>query len=171
MFLDQNFGLNTSILDTNVLNLALSFIVFAIIISFVGDTLKSILQTRKQTILFNLQEAENREMEAKQKLLFAQKAFQNAQQKVLTIHANSLQTIAHEEQTLQKNTQEEIDRLYKVKQEIILFYKQKLVKEILKHVIDAAFEKVYQILEKNYTLEFQKEIIDAYIVLFCDYQN
>lgn len=57
-----------------------------------------------------------------------------------------------------------------MKQEIILFQKQKLVKEILKHVIEATFKNVYQKLEKNYTLEFQKEVLNAYILLFCNYQ-
>nr|QHD45130.1 ATP synthase subunit b [Codium fragile] len=145
--------------------------VLTIIISFVGDTLKSILNNRKQTILLNIQEAQNREKEAQQNLKRAKEAFQKAQQKVFNIQQNSIDTIQQDEYKLTQKTQEEIERLYTVKQEIILFQKQKLVKEILKHIIDAAFEKVYQKLEQNATLQFKKEVMDAYILLFCDYQN
>nr|YP_009326902.1 ATP synthase subunit b [Codium simulans]ANJ70841.1 ATP synthase subunit b [Codium simulans] len=145
-------------------------IVLTIIIYFVGDTLQSILQNRKQTILLNIQEAENREQEAKRNLLFAKEAFRKAQQKVVTIQQNRVQTIQQDDYNIKQNTQQQIDKLYQVKQEIILLQRQKLVKEILKHIIDATFENVYQKLEKNYTLEFQKEVLDAYITFFCNYQ-
>lgn len=135
-----------------------------------GDTLQSILQTRKQTILLNIQEAENREQEAKRNLQLAKEAFRKAQQKVITIQQNRVHTIKQDEYNIKHNTQQQIDKLYQVKQEIILFQRQKIVKEILKHIIDAIFENVYQKLEKNYTLEFQKEVLNAYIVLFCNYQ-
>ena len=42
------FGFNTNLLETNVLNLS---VVVAVVVIYIGDALKSLLANRKQTIL------------------------------------------------------------------------------------------------------------------------
>jgi len=62
--LGTEFGFNGNILETNIINLA---VVIGIVVSFGGDALRSLLENRRQTILNNLQEAEQRAQEAQQK--------------------------------------------------------------------------------------------------------
>jgi len=70
MPLGEGFGINTNIFETNVINLAA---VVAIVISFVGKNLSSLLDDRRKTILTNLQEASQRAADAQQKLTEAKK--------------------------------------------------------------------------------------------------
>ena len=46
LFLAGHFGFNTNLLETNVLNLA---VVLAIVLTYVGDALRGLLENRKQT--------------------------------------------------------------------------------------------------------------------------
>ena len=66
----EQFGFNTNLLETNVLNLA---VVVAVVVIYIGDALKSLLANRKQTILNNFQEADKRALEAESRLKEAQK--------------------------------------------------------------------------------------------------
>ena len=59
------FGINTNIFETNIINLAA---VVGIVVSFVGNNLTALLEDRKKTILNNLQEANQRAIEAQEKL-------------------------------------------------------------------------------------------------------
>jgi len=61
----HGFGFNGNILETNVINLA---VVIGVAISFVGGNLTQLLEDRKKTILNNLQEANQRAIEAQEKL-------------------------------------------------------------------------------------------------------
>ena len=53
----HGFGINTNILDTNVLNLA---VVLAIVISVLGDALRDLLGNRRKTIMANLTAADDK---------------------------------------------------------------------------------------------------------------
>jgi hypothetical protein len=61
----EHFGFNTNLLETNVLNLA---VVLAVVVTYVGDALRGLLANRKQNILNNFQEAEQRASEAQERL-------------------------------------------------------------------------------------------------------
>ena len=67
MPLAEGFGFNTNIFETNVINLAA---VLGIVITFVGPNLTALLEDRKKTILNNLEEANQRALDAQEKLKF-----------------------------------------------------------------------------------------------------
>ena len=73
-----HFGFNTNILETNVLNLA---VVLAIVITYVGDALRGLLANRKQTILNNFREADQRASEAQDRLNQARLQLEKAKTK------------------------------------------------------------------------------------------
>jgi len=50
--LRQGFGLNTNLFETNILNLT---VVIGVVIKVVGDSLRSLLDQRRKTILSTLQ--------------------------------------------------------------------------------------------------------------------
>ena len=87
--LGEGFGFNTNILETNIINLA---VVIAVVISFVGDALRSLLENRKQTVLNNLQEADQRAIEAQEKLNQAQAQLELAKKKAIEILEQGVST-------------------------------------------------------------------------------
>ena len=63
--LGEGFGFNGNILETNIINLA---VVIGVVVTFVGDALRSLLDNRKQLIVNSLQQAEQRAKEAQARL-------------------------------------------------------------------------------------------------------
>nr|YP_009330305.1 ATP synthase subunit b [Lambia antarctica]ANN39069.1 ATP synthase subunit b [Lambia antarctica] len=162
--LTEGFGINTNIFDTNIINLA-------IVISFVGDALKSLLKNREQLIIANIQEAEKREKEAIEKLNSAKNKLINSQQKVKEISDQSFITAQTEKEKYKKQTVEDIERLQKLKQETILFQQQKAIKQISKQVITLALNQVYKKIENRYDGVFQNSVNNFYLALFRNYQK
>ena len=76
--LGEGFGFNGNILETNIINLA---VVIGIVVSLGGDALRSLLENRKQTILENLKEADQRAQEAAQQLAQAKSQLESAEKK------------------------------------------------------------------------------------------
>jgi len=76
--LGEGLGFNTNILETNIINLS---VVIGVVVSFGGDALRSLLENRKQTILNNLREADQRANEAQEKLSQARTQLEFAEKK------------------------------------------------------------------------------------------
>lgn len=146
------------------------FVVVGIVISFVGDALKSLLENRKQLILVNIQEAENREKEAIRQLQLAKENFEKSKQKAIGIRDQSIKTAGLEQQKYQKQIVDDIQRLHKVKDETIVFQQQQAIKQITQRVINLAFQQVYSKLENRYDSVFQNSVNNFYIALFRNYQ-
>lgn len=89
----EHFGFNTNILETNVLNLA---VVLAVVVTYVGDALRGLLANRKQNILNNFREADQRASEAQDRLNRARLQFDQAQAKAKQIREQALVTIEQE---------------------------------------------------------------------------
>lgn len=98
--LGEGFGFNGNILETNILNLA---VVLGIVISFGGDALRSLLETRRQTILNNLQQAEKRALEAQRKLAEAKYQLEAAQKRALEIQKQGNITAEKEKKRFNKS--------------------------------------------------------------------
>lgn len=76
------FGFNGNILETNILNLA---VVIGILVYYGGDFLSSLLETRKQTIMKSLNDAEARYQEAMKQLEDAKTEFEVAKSEAESI--------------------------------------------------------------------------------------
>jgi len=76
------FGINTNILETNIINLAA---VVGIVVSFVGSNLTALLEDRRKNILSNLEEANQRALEAQEKLNSAKASLELAKKKAQEI--------------------------------------------------------------------------------------
>jgi F-type H+-transporting ATPase subunit b len=61
----EGIGFNGNILETNIINLA---VVVGIVVSFGGDALRSLLESRRQAILSTLQQAEQKAKDAQDRL-------------------------------------------------------------------------------------------------------
>ena len=95
----EGFGLNTNILETNVINIGL--LIGLLIYSF-SDVVKSTLKEREESISLNLDTAAN-------KLIFANQQFKDAEEALTAIRLKAkeikIQTIAQKEQLVTSEIQ------------------------------------------------------------------
>ena len=95
----EGFGLNTNILETNIINISL--LIGLLIYSFT-DVIKSTLKEREESISLNLDTAAN-------KLIFANQQFKDAEEALAAIRLKAkeikIQTIAQKEQLVTSEIQ------------------------------------------------------------------
>jgi F0F1-type ATP synthase membrane subunit b/b' len=95
----EGFGLNTNILETNIINLSL--LIGLLIYSFT-DVIKSTLKEREESISLNLDTAAN-------KLIFANQQFKDAEEALAAIRLKAkeikIQTITQKEQLVTSEIQ------------------------------------------------------------------
>jgi F-type H+-transporting ATPase subunit b len=163
----EGFGFNGNILETNLINLA---VVIAVVVSFGGDALRSLLESRKQTILNNFKEADQRANEAQEKLNQAKLQLQLAQQKANEIRQQALITAEQEKKQSIKQTEEDTLRLEEFKQETLRFLQQKTMKQVSQQVIFLALKQVREKIKKRVDSNFHVSVNNFNIALFTNYQ-
>ena len=131
-FSAHGFGINTNILETNVINLA---VVIALVISFVGDALKDLLSNRKQTILDNLCAAESRAKEVETNMNEAKAKLKQAQEKAIEIKKQGSIAAKEEQALCISQADQEANRLKQRKEDSLKLQQQKAIKEISKQII------------------------------------
>ena len=167
LFVAGHFGFNTNILETNVLNLA---VVLAIVLTYVGDALRGLLANRKQTILANFREADQRATEAQDRLRQAQLEFEQAQEKAQKIREQASVTIEQEKKQFLGQTQEDIKRLGTLQQETFKFEQQKAQNELAQKLVTLALKQVRDTLNQKLTSAIHSAINNFQIVLFTNYK-
>ena len=163
----EQFGFNTNLLETNVLNLA---VVLAVVIIYIGDALKSLLANRKQTILNNFKEADQRAAEAQERLKFAQKQLDDAKSKAQQIKEQAVVTIERERNQIVQQNQEDIKRLSIVQKETLQFEQQKAQSELAQKLVKLALHQVNEKLTKRLNASIHSAINNFQIVLFTNYK-
>ncbi len=160
------FCINTNILETNIINLAA---VVAIVISFVGKNLTTLLDDRKKTILNNLQEANQRALEAQEKLNAARLQLELAKKKAEEIRNEGVLRAAQELNNCISQHELRLTRLNEFKQETLEFYQQKAFKQASVYVISRIMNRVRDRL--NTGLETTSQIIvnNFYLLRFTDF--
>jgi len=167
LMLADHFGFNTNILETNVLNLA---VVLAIVITYVGDALRGLLANRKQTILNNFREAEQRASEAQDRLNQAQVQLAQAQTKTQQIREQALVTVEQEKKQFVRQTQEDIKRLGILQQETLKFEQQKAQNELAQKLVKLALQQVREKLNQRLNSSIHSAVNNFQIVLFTNYK-
>nr|AYC64055.1 ATP synthase CF0 subunit I [Halimeda micronesica] len=150
------WGIQTNIFETNIINLAkYSFI--AIVIFFVGDALKSLLSKRQESIFSNLQQANQRAIEMKQKLLEAQTKFENASKEVQQIKKQAENENSIKKQENKNQIATNLQRLKESTVSTIYNQQQKIKLETSQKIIDFAINKVLS-RAPNFTQNVQKSV-------------
>ena len=163
----EGFGFNGNILETNLINLS---VVIAVVVSFGGDALRSLLDNRKQTILNNLQEADLKAKEAENKLVQAQAQLELAKKKAIEISKQGILNAKQEQKQSIRQTQEDISRLEEVKQETIRFQQQKAISQVSQQVVSLALNQVREKLSSRLDPTFHSSVNNFNIVLFTNYK-
>lgn len=162
-FLGESFGLNTNILETNLINLA---IVIGVGVYLGGEFLESLLTTRKNSILKSLQDIENRYKQTAE--LFDQVKLENekAKEKAKSIRDQAILTIEKVKNQLNNQFAEDIEKLEQTKIITIEFEKQKILTEIRQQISQLAFQKASSKLQSQLTnSDSQRKLIDQRISL------
>jgi F-type H+-transporting ATPase subunit b len=156
----EGFGLNTDILETNLINIV---ILVVILVQFVGGALTTSLADRKQKIIDNVNDAETRLTEAKDRL--AEANIQLAQTKV------AIDKIVQELQSTKINiiktgaariSQEMLTQM-KASELAISLQEQKLLTQIKQQIITLAIKRVVTKLKQDLTISQHVLIINKCI--------
>jgi F-type H+-transporting ATPase subunit b len=162
-----HFGFNTNILETNVLNLA---VVLAVVITYVGDALRGLLANRKQTILNNFREADQRASEAQDRLNQARLQLEKAKTKADEISQQAVFTVDQEKKQIISQTQEDIKRLSILQQETLKFEQQKAQNELAQKLVRLALHQVREKLNQRLNSSIHTAVNHFQIVLFTNYK-
>ena len=165
--LGHGFGINTNILETNIINLS---VVIGIVVSFGGDALRSLLENRKQTILNSIKEADDRANEAKARFEQAALAFEAAKTKAEEIQKQSFLTAEQEKNQILKQTEEDKKRLEQMKHETVRFQQQRAVQQVSQKVVSLALLQVRKRLETRLDTNFHTSVNNFHIGLFTNYK-
>ena len=160
------FGINTNIFETNILNLAA---VVAVVVSFVGGNLTSLLDDRKKTILNNLQEASQRAAEAEEKLIQAKNQLEMAKKKANEIREEGQVRATQEVQNCVTQHEERLSKLEEFKQETLQFYQQKAFKQSYVYVISRIMSRVKERLNKGLDPAYHVVVNNFYVSRFTEY--
>jgi len=167
LMLAEHFGFNTNILETNVLNLA---VVLTVVVTYVGDALRGLLANRKQTILNNFQEADQRASEAQERLTQARLQLNQAQAKAKQIREQALVTIEQEKNQIIRQNQEDIKRLSLLQQETLQLEQQKAQNELAQKLVRLALHQVREKLTQRLNSSIHSAVNNFQIVLFTNYK-
>lgn len=162
--LGEGFGINTNLLETNVINLA---VVIGVVVYFGGDVLRSILKNRQESILKSINDAEVRFQEATQKLASAKEQLEIAKTKAAEIRAQGKVSAEQGAKTLLERAEEDIKRLEETKQATIRVEEEKAVYAVCEQMsrlaLSKAVTKVKTRLAKDSSL--QRRLLDLNIAL------
>ena len=166
MNLAEGFGINTNIFETNIVNLAA---VVTVVVSFVGKNLTALLEDRKNTILNNLQEANQRAKEAQEKLNTAKTQLELAKTKASSIREEGKKIAEISIQSCIKTHEERLTQLQDLKQETLQFYEQKAFKQAYIYVISRIMNRVKERLNTGLDATYHVVVNNFYVSRFTAY--
>jgi len=160
------FGFNTNIFETNIINLAA---VVGIVVSFVGKNLSSLLEDRKNTIVKNLQDANQRAIEAEEKLSAARAQLEIAKKKAQEIREEGVLRATQEINNVVSQHELRLARLEEFKQETLEFYQQKAFKLILQSFVGQVMSRVRSRLAKGLDQTYHVVVNNYYVSRFTQF--
>lgn len=165
---ESGFGINTNILETNIINLAA---VVGIVVSFVGNNLTALLEDRKKTILSNLEEANQRAIEAQQKLANAKAQLELAKKKAQEIRQEGIARASSEINTVVSEHEIRLAKLQEFQNETVQFYKQKAFKEAYLYVVSRIMTRVRERLNNGLKGDSTYHVVvnNFYVSRFTEY--
>jgi len=164
----EGFGINTNILETNVINLAA---VLFVVVNFAGQNLTALLAERKRTIINNLSEATLRAEQAAQNLNEKRSQFELARQKASQIREEGLSRVQTEINNVKADHELRLARLNDFKQETVGFYQQKAYKQAYTYALNKIMVRVKERLAKGLTEKNHMDLNSYYVARFNEVKN
>lgn len=162
------FGFNGNIFETNIINLAA---VVGIVVTFVGGNLTTLLEDRKKTILNNLQEANQRAIEAQEKLSQARAQLESAISKSREIREEGTLRATQEINNCVTQHEIRLARLQEFKQETLQQAEQKAFKQAYMYLIARILKRVRERLNSGLDSNYHVVVNNFYVSRFTEYAN
>nr|YP_009105820.1 CF0 subunit I of ATP synthase [Koliella corcontica]AIT94467.1 CF0 subunit I of ATP synthase [Koliella corcontica] len=163
----EGFNFNSNILETNVINLA---VVISVVVSFVGGGLKSLLQNRKETIIKNLQEADERAKNALYELNEIKKQLEQAQKKAFELKEEGKLLAEKEKLEILAETEKNYIKLEKFKKQNLELQEKKAINQLSKRIVTMALAKVKEKLKNKLNSELHTSLNNYKIAFFTTYK-
>jgi F0F1-type ATP synthase membrane subunit b/b' len=127
----RDFGFNTDIFETNILNL---LVVIGIVVTRVGDALRSQLAQRKERIQAIFRDVDQKADFAQQQLTDAMRLYELCGEQSKDIRAQGIHTLHREETDASEQLQEELARITEKKElsiRLVRYQEQKFILRII----------------------------------------
>nr|YP_010627361.1 ATP synthase CF0 subunit I [Christella latipinna]WBK27247.1 ATP synthase CF0 subunit I [Christella latipinna] len=166
--LAASIGLNTNILEINLINLIL---VVGILFYYGKGVLINFLDNRERTILNTIRDAEERHEEATKKLQKARIRLQQAKVKADEIRINGLMQMDREQRDLVDAADKDLKGFEDSKNFAIRFEKQRAIEQVQQQVSRLASERALEGLNSRLDNQLHLRVIDYHIDLFRALRN
>ena len=166
----QGFGFKTDLFETNILNLA---VVVGVVVTFVGDALRVLLDQRREIILTTLREVDQKARKVQEQLDKARESVENSRLRAQEIRTQIIQVIEQEELAIQQQLKDDLLRLQESGRQRIQLERQRIIQLIAQQVANMTLIIVENTLLtafrlKEPTLSKQKELNDIHVrETFC----
>jgi len=131
----HGFGLNTNLLETNILNLV---VVIRIVVTVVGDALNTLLVKRRQMVLLTIEEVDKKAQEAQQQLESARASVETARLRAQEIRIQALQEAEKESSAARDIRIKDLQRLQEMGKQEAQLERQRTVRSISQQVANLA---------------------------------
>jgi F-type H+-transporting ATPase subunit b len=129
------FGINTNIFETNLLNLA---VVVRVVVSVVGDRIRSLLEQRRQNVMAILQDVDVKAKAREQQLLDARNALKTAQNYAQEIRIQALLTAESERSLILQQLKRELKRIQERGDQVVQIEYLRTIQDITRRITQLA---------------------------------
>lgn len=132
----ETWGINTDLFETNIINLS---VVIGLLIFYGRITLSDIVNNRKEIILRNLQEAENKAKESEEMLALARSNYERAEITKEKILAQGLKSCNLAKETLYATLETDLARLKEATSFTLKLKEKKYFFDLYDDILDSSF--------------------------------
>ncbi|NJR37714.1 MAG: F0F1 ATP synthase subunit B [Leptolyngbyaceae cyanobacterium CSU_1_4] len=159
---EAGFGLNFSILDTNLINLA---IVLGVVVYLARNFLGKTLTERRSQIEIAIQDAEKRKQEASAALANQQQKLAQAKTEAARIKAEAEASAQAARAEIMAQSVQDIERLKASAAQDLNSQQERVMTELRQRVAALALEKVEAQLNSGLSADTQKQLVDRSIAM------
>lgn len=156
----EGFGLNTNILDTNLINLA---IIIAVLFVFGKKALGSTLKERREKIEAAIKAAEKRTQDAQTALADQQKKLAQAQEEAKRIRQAAQENAGKAKESILAQAAVDVERMKQTAAADLNTERDKAIAQLRQRVVQEALEKVESQLRGGIADDAQHTLVDRSI--------
>ncbi|MEO0926607.1 MAG: F0F1 ATP synthase subunit B [Cyanobacteria bacterium J06643_13] len=157
---ESGFGFNFDIIETNLINLG---IIFVLLIVYGGKVVGNILSERRAKIEAEIKSAEARAKESKDALAVAQKNLQDAQANAVNIRSEAEANAEKAKEAILVKGQQEVERLQASAAADLNSEQDRAIAQLREKVVAMALEKVESRMGEVLNDDKQRQLVDRSI--------
>ncbi|MEO1690322.1 MAG: F0F1 ATP synthase subunit B [Cyanobacteria bacterium J06631_6] len=157
---ESGFGFNFDIIETNLINLG---IIFVLLIVYGGKVVGNILSERRAKIEAEIKSAEARAKESKDALAVAQKNLQDAQANAVNIRSEAEANAEKAKEAILAKGQQEVERLQATAAADLNSEQDRAIAQLRERVVAMALEKVESRMGEVLNDDKQRQLVDRSI--------